>query len=106
MPYIKISKRWSEKAKLYKKHAEDFYYEAAEARYRSLKEIIKICPYNFSEKAAQEMFIFESTGRGNLNSDIFNGSINGYLIGKKWYDVWLSQDHSNDFDLPDELYRL
>ena len=46
---------------------------------------------DFSEKAAQEMFKYESTGKGDLKQGIFikKGKYNGYAIGKKWMDVTL-----------------
>lgn len=41
---------------------------------------------DYSEKAALEMFLFESKGIGNLQLNLFNCK-NGYANGKHWMDV-------------------
>lgn len=84
---MRPSRKWYKKAQEYKKCALSFYTEGVMARHRSLGEPITECPYDFSEKAAVEMYLFESAGIGNVSIDIFNNKINGYAIGKKWYDV-------------------
>lgn len=89
---MRISNKWRKKAELYKEAAIDIYMEGAEARNRSLGEPIVLCPYDFSEKAALDMFIFESTGIGNIGLDVFNGKLNGYAVGKKWLDVKINRE--------------
>lgn len=89
---MKPSKKWYKKAQLYKKHALNIFNEGMMARHRSLGEPITECYYDFSEKAALEMYLFESSGIGNVSIDIFNSKINGYAVGKKWYDVEISRE--------------
>ena len=86
---MKISYRWGKKSIIYKEVAIKFYEEAARARYISHKEPILPCPYDFSDKAAQEMYIYESKGIGNIVIDVYSNSLNGYAIGKKWLDTGL-----------------
>ena len=48
---------------------------------------------DFSEKAMQEMFEYESNGVGDISIDGFNTigkKVNGYAVGKKWCDVQIS----------------
>lgn len=42
---------------------------------------------DFSANAAKEMFEFESTGKGNLESSIFSNKVNGYYYGKKMLNI-------------------
>lgn len=91
---IRPSRKWYKKADAYKKKAEDFWQETSLARNFSHGEPIKECPYDFSDKAAQEMFLFESTGKGNIVIDVFSNSLNGYAIGKKWLDVEINRGKS------------
>jgi hypothetical protein len=63
---------------------------------------------DFSEKMAQEMFEFESTGKGNIEIDCFSSSHNGYANGKKWLNVTLSmwkEDIANGLLFKRELYE-
>ena len=41
---------------------------------------------DYSEKAALEMFLFESRGIGDLKCNLFNNK-NGFANGKHWMDV-------------------
>lgn len=47
---------------------------------------------DFSEKAKEDMFVFESTGKGNIDSGIFSygNKPNGFAVGKKWLNVTVS----------------
>lgn len=48
---------------------------------------------DFSIQAMQEMFEFESFGKGNINISGFNTigkRSNGYAVGKKWLNVQVS----------------
>ena len=63
-------------------------------RWRKMSEIYKIFAkgwnnLDFSEKAAEEMFQWESKGEGDLKQGIFSkgGKYNGYAVGKHWMDV-------------------
>ncbi len=89
---MRPSKKWMKKAELYKTRAIAYFEEANLARHHSLGEPIVPCPYDFSEKAALDMFIYESTGIGDVGIDIFNGKLNGYAIGKKWMDVEINRE--------------
>ena len=67
----KPTRRWLKKAELYKHFANG--------------------TGDFSEKSAQEMFDYESTGKGDLGSKIFTSSIlNGYAYGKWLLDITVS----------------
>lgn len=44
-------------------------------------------PYDFSDKAGEELFDYESKGVGSLSSGIFNDKPNGYLYGKRMMDI-------------------
>lgn len=88
---VRPSKRWYKKSEIYKNVAMNLYDEEARCRNISHKEPIRECPYDFSKKAAVEMFIYESTGRGDVSVDIFSGRMNGYAIGKKWMDVGIKE---------------
>ena len=92
---IYVTRRWNEKSEKYKNKAIEFYEEGNQARHRSLGEPLLPCPYDFSKKAALEMFIFESTGKGNIAMDVFKGTVNGYAIGKKWLDVEINRKGMN-----------
>lgn len=37
---------------------------------------------DFSDNAAEEMYLFESTGNGDLRVGLFVGKSNGYAVGK------------------------
>jgi hypothetical protein len=44
--------------------------------------------HDFSDAAAMEMYVFETTGQGPLRSGLFSGDRpNGYAVGKKWMDA-------------------
>lgn len=46
---------------------------------------------DFSVKAKKEMFKFESTGKGDIEINIFNeGKVNGYAVGKKLMDITIT----------------
>jgi len=62
--------------------------------------------YDFSDKALEEMYKYETFGEGNINNSIFNTiNLNGYFIGKKWLNLtvtmWL-----NDFQKPGWVHFL
>lgn len=61
-------------------------------KYRKMCEIYKIFAKDwdcdFSEQAMQDMYNYETFGKGNINEGIFNGNkTNGYAVGKKWLNV-------------------
>ena len=72
------SKRWLKKAEIYKLFAKGF------------------GNLDFSERAAKELYDYESQGKGNIEIDTFARSSNGYAVGKKWCDVQVSS-WLNDF---------
>lgn len=48
--------------------------------------------FDLSEEAALAMYIYESTGRGDLTGGIFGGpstakTVNGWFIAKQWLNV-------------------
>ena len=44
--------------------------------------------YDFSPKAAEQMYLFESTGKPKLQvTDRVDGKYNGFLVGKHWMDA-------------------
>lgn len=48
---------------------------------------------DFSDEAKKEMYIFESTGKGDIDITGFNAidkKPNGYAVGKKWLNVTVS----------------
>ena len=66
-------------------------------KFRNMCELYKIFaqPFDcdFSEKAMQEMFEYESFGIGNIDISGFNTigiKPNGYAVGKKWLNVTVS----------------
>ncbi len=64
---------------------------------------------DYSEDAAREMFLYETTGKGNLKATMFSTkALNGYAVGKHWMDVmikmWL-QDIRQGVLFIDELYK-
>lgn len=63
-------------------------------KYRRTAEIYKIFSedqYDFSEEALQEMYEYESTGKGNLAAGIFSfEKINGYYVGKRFLNITVS----------------
>ena len=71
----KLTKKWLEMAEYYKRFSVEWE---------------SLC--DFSDKAAQEMFDYESRGIGNIDVDsIFSAKkINGYALGKKWMDVTIT----------------
>jgi hypothetical protein len=44
---------------------------------------------DYSDQAAQEMYLYETRGEGNLSMGLFeiDGKINGFAVGKKWMNV-------------------
>lgn len=43
---------------------------------------------DFSDEAAEEMYLFETTGKGDLQLGLFAGQqANGFAVGKRWMDV-------------------
>lgn len=64
---MSISKKWLKQAEIY------------------LKFVPGTVIVNSSKDAAEEMFIFESTGKGKISNN------NAYAVGKKWMDVMLIQ---------------
>lgn len=68
-----ISKKWRVKAENYKWFARG--YPTAD----------------FSEDAAEKMYIFESTGCGYVNHyDVYDGMVNGYALGKHLQDIQIA----------------
>lgn len=64
---------------------------------------------DYSEKAALEMYLYETKGLGNLGINLFNKKqMNGYAVGKHWMDVtikmWL-EDLKNGLLCVVELYK-
>ena len=62
---------------------------------------------DYSEKAAIEMFLFESQGTGNLELGLFDCT-NGYANGKRWMDVTVAmwqEDIAAGLLYLDELYN-
>jgi hypothetical protein len=46
------------------------------------------CTLDFSLNAAQEAYLFETTGKGNLKRGVFSDPpYNGYAVGKHWMDA-------------------
>lgn len=91
---IKISEKWRKHAELYKIF--------------SLENI----NYDWSEEAALEMYIFETYGRGGLDSQnvlfLNNSRPNGFLDGKKWLNVQVAawrEDISRGLLHPNDLYE-
>lgn len=74
---MKPTNRWLRMAEIYKRFA---------------RPNAQIC--DFSDKAAEAMFDFESQGIGDLRLNLFNkmddGKFNGFAIGKHWMDVTIS----------------
>jgi len=79
---MKITRRWLKKAEIYKIFTNPWKHRCT-----------------FTEKDAEELFIYESTGMGNISIDTFNDSSNGFAVGKKWADVqvnmWLEDFSKN-----------
>lgn len=63
-------------------------------KFRKISEIYKIFGIHpksdFSQKALEEAFIYESMGIGDEDYRIFSKKINGYVLGKKWLNVTIS----------------
>jgi hypothetical protein len=68
---MKISKSWLRMAEIYKIFGQDPF----------------MTKLDFSEQAKQEMYEFESTGKGNISLDMFSNSFNGYAYGKKMLNI-------------------
>jgi hypothetical protein len=83
---MNISKRWLRMAEVY-------ILFTREKRIRWLPEkkyeVYEYTPeLNFSEKAKEEAYLFESSGIGNLEEKIFSDDkSNGYLYGKRMMDI-------------------
>lgn len=45
--------------------------------------------FDFSPNAMQEMYDYESTGKGHIELGIYGFTTNGYYIGKHWMDVMI-----------------
>ena len=101
-----MTKNWLKKAELYKQFSK-------EKRIRWLKDnscetYIYTPPYDFSEKAAKEMFDYESRGIGNLENSLFNNNLNGYFYGKRVLDITVSmwrEDLPKGLIFKEELYK-
>lgn len=70
---MKISNKWRQMAQVYMVFAERF------------KGV------SFTEEDALEVYLWESTGKGNLEAGVFpnarsDGTRNGYALGKIWKD--------------------
>ena len=74
----KTTPRWNRKAEIYR------HFATSETKNKDLLD--------FSDKAKQEMFDFETYGKGNIDfQEIFyNKKINGYAYGKKMMDITIS----------------
>lgn len=42
---------------------------------------------SFSDKTMEELYLFETYGKGDINIGGFNQSNNGYAVGKRWCDL-------------------
>lgn len=63
---------------------------------------------DFSEHSKIEMYKFESTGKGNIQLDMFANSINGYAYGKKMLNITVAmwkEDIRNRLLFIGELYK-
>lgn len=70
---MKISNKWRKMSQVYKLFAERFKRAS------------------FTEEDAEEVYLWESTGKGNLKAGVFpdaraDGTYNGYVVGKVWKD--------------------
>lgn len=49
--------------------------------------------FDLSDAAAEQMYLYESTGQGDLGLGLFGGNINGYAVAKHWLNatvaMWL-----------------
>ena len=61
-------------------------------QWRKKAEVYKIFAEkgDFSEQAAQEMYDYETFGKGTLKNTIFGVPTNGYFIGKKFMNITLA----------------
>lgn len=88
---MKISNSWLKMAGIYRLFCSDFEH------------------LDFSEKAKQEAYLFESKGSGYQCNSIFNQSaINGYLYGKKMLNITVSMwkdDIAKGLLFLSELYK-
>ena len=98
MSKIKISNKWKKQTEIYKLFA---------------SHLSEKC---FSLKHAEDMYLYESIGKGDLNnliSGIFvqtqdKESINGYALGKKWLNLTVTmwkEDIKNRLLFKHELYE-
>lgn len=58
---------------------------------------------SFSKRAADQMFRWESKGKGNLHHGIFafqKGRFNGFSVGKHWMDITIGMWKADKFILP------
>lgn len=84
-------------------------------KFRKMCEIYRIFSRNWdcdiSNKAMQEMFEFETYGRGSIEISGFNTTgkrANGYAVGKKWLNVMVSEwiDEMEKYGWIDVIERL
>ena len=81
--------------------------------YRKMADVYKLFAksfgnLDFSEKALQVMFEFESRGNGKIEIDCFSATNNGYAVGKKWLNVMVSmwkEDIKSGLFNKKELYK-
>jgi len=71
--FVKISKKWKRMSEIYKLFAKD------------------LPCVSFTNKDAEEVYLWESIGRGVFKGGVFperrnNGTYNGYMFGKIWRD--------------------
>ena len=45
----------------------------------------------FTAENAEELFLWESLGEGNLSTSVFSGGTNGFAIGKRWVDLQVAE---------------
>ncbi len=69
---MQLSKQFLKQCELYKRFARE--YPTAD----------------FSDKAKEEMYLYESKGIGDLELGLFSGNMNGYFIGKRNLDITVS----------------
>ena len=95
---MRISKSWLKMAEIY-----TIFAKAEEYLYHSKNYL------NFSDKAKEEMYLYESQGIGDLNLEIFCGKrINGYFYGKRMLNITVTmwkKDIENRLLFKYELYN-
>jgi len=99
---MKIPKQYYQTSELYKKEAIKFYEDYAYARNFSCGEPILPCPYDFSGQALLAMYEYETFGKGNLEIDCFQKTVNGYAIGQKWLNVEIGRKR----EILDEIVKV